>query len=252
MSAEFKYSRKTVKALLAAALLSTSVLAGSLVAIPGHQVQAQSTIQAIDPTKGFSTLVDQVMPAVVNVKVQIQNAAADGDADAPDGLRGQIPPQLRDFFNQFPQFRDQFRGPQQQPRRGMGQGSGFVISADGYVVTNNHVVDNASQVTLSFKNGDEYDADVVGTDPKTDVALLKIKSDKSFPYVPFTASDAKVGDWVLAVGNPLWTGQYRDIRHCLGEWPAISATVPTMTICRSMPPSIVATRVAPPSTCPVK
>jgi serine protease Do len=208
MSAEFRYSRKTVKALVAAALLSTSVLAGSLVAIPAHQVQAQAAIQAIDPSKGFSALVEHVMPAVVDVQVKIQNAAAsDGEDGMPDGQQGQIPPQFRDFFNQFPQFRDQFRGPQQpRPHQGMAQGSGFVISADGYVVTNNHVVDNASQVSLTFKNGDEYDAEVIGTDPKTDVALLKIKSDKSFPFVPFATSEAKVGDWVLAVGNPFGLG----------------------------------------------
>jgi serine protease Do len=108
-------------------------------------------------------------------------------------------------LDQFPQFKN--RMPPQSPRGGGGAlGSGFVISSDGYVVTNNHVVDKADEVKISFQNGDKFDATVIGTDPKTDLALLKIKSDKTFPHVEFSKTEAKVGDYVMAVGNPFGLG----------------------------------------------
>lgn len=85
----------------------------------------------------------------------------------------------------------------------VGSGSGVIISPDGYIVTNNHVIDNASEIEVVLNNNQSYDAELVGTDPKTDIALLKIKSDSDLPYVPFADSNAiKVGEWVLAVGNP--------------------------------------------------
>jgi serine protease Do len=202
MSAEFKLTRKTIYGLMVAALLSTSAVVSSLALAPPNYVRAEA-MQAIDPTKGFSQLVDKVMPSVVSVQVKIQNVV---NNDAPVGPEG-LPPQLREFFEQFPQFRDQFKGrPEQAPQGGYAQGSGFVISADGYVVTNNHVVANAAEVTLQFQGGDEYPAQVIGTDAKTDLALLKIKSDKSFPFVSLAAGESKVGDWVMAVGNPFGLG----------------------------------------------
>lgn len=199
MSAEFVITRKTILGLVAAGLLGTTILtSAALVPTP---VLAQSQTQvAVDPTRSFAPLVDKVMPSVVSVQVKIE--AASNDASNPQ----QMPEQFREFFEQFPQFRDQF--PQQRPHRrdGMAQGSGFVITTDGYVVTNNHVVENAKSVTLTFQSGEEYDATVVGTDPKTDLALLKIKSDKSFPAVKLSDDGAKVGDWVMAVGNPFGLG----------------------------------------------
>lgn len=90
-----------------------------------------------------------------------------------------------------------------QQREIVGSGSGVIISPDGYIVTNNHVIDNASEIEVVLNNNQSYDAELVGTDPKTDIALLKIKSDSDLPYVPFADSNAiKVGEWVLAVGNP--------------------------------------------------
>ena len=201
MSAEFYLTRKTVYGLMVAALMSTSAVLASLTLAPPRMVQAE-TMQAIDPTKGFSQLVDRVMPSVVSVQVKIQNVA-DDSAAGPDN----IPPQFKEFFEQFPQFRDRVPGnPDRAPRGGMSQGSGFVVSADGYVITNNHVVDKAAEVTLKFNEGEEYQAEVVGTDPKTDLALLKIKSDKPFPFVSLATGEAKVGDWVMAVGNPFGLG----------------------------------------------
>ena len=87
-----------------------------------------------------------------------------------------------------------------------GEGSGFFISADGYAVTNNHVVDHAKTVQVTTDDGAVYKAKVVGTDAKTDLALIKVESDKSFPFVTFADRDPRVGDWVVAVGNPFGLG----------------------------------------------
>ncbi|MGH6741926.1 MAG: Do family serine endopeptidase, partial [Bradyrhizobium sp.] len=87
-----------------------------------------------------------------------------------------------------------------------GQGSGFFISADGYAVTNNHVVDHAKTVQIKTDDGITYKAKVVGTDPKTDLALIKVDSNKTFPYVQFAEREPRIGDWVVAVGNPFGLG----------------------------------------------
>jgi len=90
-----------------------------------------------------------------------------------------------------------------QQREVVGSGSGVIISPDGYIVTNNHVIDNASQIEVVLNNNISYDAELVGTDPRTDIALLKIKAENDLPFVPFADSNAiRVGEWVLAVGNP--------------------------------------------------
>ena len=85
-------------------------------------------------------------------------------------------------------------------------GSGFFVSPDGYAVTNNHVVDNAQSVEIATDDGKTYTAKVVGTDPKTDVALLKVDGRSDFPYVKFAETEPRVGDWVIAVGNPYGLG----------------------------------------------
>jgi serine protease Do len=145
------------------------------------------------------------MPAVVSVEVKFANVAATGEDG--EGPMGQPAPGFRDFFEQFPQFRDRFPNmPENRPHGGMAQGSGFIISSDGYAVTNNHVVQNADEVTVRINGGEEYKAEVIGTDPKTDLALIKIKSDRSFDYVEFADKEARVGDWVMAVGNPFGLG----------------------------------------------
>jgi serine protease Do len=94
----------------------------------------------------------------------------------------------------------------QQQRPTQAQGSGFVITEDGYVVTNNHVVDGATKIQVSFDDQEKLEAELVGTDPRTDIALLKLKSEKKFPFVKFADKPARVGDWALAVGNPFGLG----------------------------------------------
>jgi serine protease Do len=121
------------------------------------------------------------MPAVVSVQVKFVNAAAEGKG-AESMIPGLPEGPWGEFFKQFPQFRDGMPGQRQRPEGGMGQGSGFIISADGYAVTNNHVVNNANEVTVTMNDGTELKAEVIGTDPKTDLALIKIQSDKKFDY----------------------------------------------------------------------
>ncbi len=99
-------------------------------------------------------------------------------------------------------FEDLFFGRRSQ-RAQLGTGSGVIINADGYIITNNHVIKNAHELSVTLNNNKTYNAELVGTDPKTDIALLKIDADEALPYVTFADSDnAKIGEWVLAVGNP--------------------------------------------------
>jgi len=117
-----------------------------------------------------------------------------------------LPPDhpLHDFFKHLPK---EFGQQEERPKIVQGQGSGFVISSDGYVVTNNHVIDGATKIQVTFDNDEtKYDAKLVGTDPRTDVALLKIESNKTFPAVKLSKKQPRVGDWALAVGNPFGLG----------------------------------------------
>ncbi|WP_308993526.1 trypsin-like peptidase domain-containing protein [Mariniflexile litorale] len=99
-------------------------------------------------------------------------------------------------------LQDLFSG-RSTPRAQMGTGSGVIINADGYIITNNHVINNSDELSVTLNNNKTYKAEIVGTDPKTDIALLKIKADEDLPFVTFADSDqAKIGEWVLAVGNP--------------------------------------------------
>ena len=202
MPSTFSLTKKTVLGLFTAGLLGASVLTSTMVFLPPTVVHAEQAA-VFDPHQSLAPLVEKVMPSVVSVEVKFSNVAAVDGADGagPD----QLPPGMKEFLDQFPQFKN--RMPPPSPHGGGGAlGSGFVISSDGYVVTNNHVVDHADEVKISFQNGDKFDATVIGTDPKTDLALLKIKSDKAFPHVEFTKTEAKVGDYVMAVGNPFGLG----------------------------------------------
>ncbi len=161
--------------------------------------------QASVGVPSFADVVDQVRGAVVSVKVKIV------ENDAPSANRPGLPQfepgdPLERFFRQFGEGRNGQSAPQGRPRSGMSQGSGFVISADGYVVTNNHVVDKATEVSLTFDDGKTVAASVVGTDPKTDLALLKIKEAGNYKFVEFAAKAPRVGEWVIAVGNPFGLG----------------------------------------------
>jgi len=158
---------------------------------------------AQDRPVSFADLAEAVSPAVVNITTATTVAARmePGRPEAPDLPEG-LP--FQDFFNEFFN-RDGQRQP--RPRQSQSLGSGFVISADGYIVTNNHVIENADEINVEFFSGQRLSARLVGTDPATDIALLKVEPDSDLPFVPWGNSEAaRVGDWVLAVGNPLGQG----------------------------------------------
>jgi len=155
----------------------------------------------------FSELVKKVSPAVVSVQVKTEAAPADfqgrsfrrGMPDLPDDHP------FNEFFKRFGEPRD-FDAPRRHgPRFQTSQGSGFFISEDGYVVTNNHVIDKGKELVVILEDGTELDAKLVGTDERTDLALLKVEGD-NFTYVALADEMPSVGEWVVAVGNPFGLG----------------------------------------------
>ncbi len=153
---------------------------------------------ALAAPESFADLAEQLSPAVVNISTS-------QTVDRPDrGNRPQLPPgsPFEDLFKDF------FDGQNQQgPRTVSSLGSGFVIDPDGLVVTNNHVIEGADEIVVNFVDGSSLPAELVGTDPKTDIAILKVTPPSPLPFVPFGDSDAsRVGDWVLAIGNPFGLG----------------------------------------------
>jgi serine protease Do len=192
---------------LAAGLVGAGLLGLSLVPQTASVNAQRAEAPGIQTPYGraplsFADLVDRVKPAVVSVHVK--GAANRGGSRGGRGLLPELPEDhpLHEFFKNLPR-----EAPgQPTPRPAQAQGSGFVISADGYVVTNNHVIDGAGKVQVSFDENNKYDAEVVGTDSRTDLALLKINGSKPFPFVKFADKPARVGDWALAVGNPFGLG----------------------------------------------
>ncbi len=186
----------------------TAFLAASApVAVAQVTPAAQVTVPAANPALGFADLVEAVKPAVVAITIEGREMPTSrrgdrynpGIPDLPDDFP------FRDFFNQFggPPNADRGDGSQRpQGRKFMAAGSGFAISADGYVVTNNHVVRNAEKVTVVLDNGEEHTATVVGTDEKTDLAVVKVEGVTDMPFVTLASDAPRVGDWVVAVGNP--------------------------------------------------
>jgi len=139
----------------------------------------------------FADLVERVGPAVVSITADVISTETDEQ---------EIPAPFRDFFNQF----GQGRGAQPaQPRKGIQAGSGFIIDKSGYIVTNNHVIDHFTKITVTLPDKRKFTAKLIGTDSATDVALLKIEASGSLPVVEFgNDRNLRVGDWVVAVGNP--------------------------------------------------
>ncbi|MBA1158034.1 trypsin-like peptidase domain-containing protein [Microvirga mediterraneensis] len=223
-----KRTAKWLGAAAVAALIAGGAVDSGLIAPNPAHAELRSMSQPMQGMPSFADMIDRVKPAVVAGKVKVQNVAAQGDDE--DGQQFSMPdfPPGSPMERFFRQFRDQQmpgrgdRGERSQRPRQFGQalGSGFFISADGYVVTNNHVVENGSQVTVTMDDGKELSAKVIGTDPKTDLALLKVEGN-DFPYVRLAPQKARIGDWVLAVGNPFGLGgtvtagivsaQHRDI-----------------------------------------
>jgi serine protease Do len=221
MSMNDRKSARWLGAVAVAALMAGGAVGGGYMAGTPAKAELRSLSQPI-AMPSFADVIDRVKPAVVSVRVRMQTASArqpfgdNSQFQTPD-----LPPghPLERFFREFRE--QQPGGPRQGPRRrSQSQGSGFFVSADGFVVTNNHVVDNGAEVEIVMDDGRTIEARVVGTDPKTDLALLKVDG-SDFPYVKLAPQKARVGDWVLAVGNPFGLGgtvtagivsaQHRDI-----------------------------------------
>ncbi|HEV7276166.1 MAG TPA: Do family serine endopeptidase [Devosiaceae bacterium] len=180
------------------------------------QPAAQISVPNVNTVTGFADLVDAVQPAVVSIIVESEQATGGFRGRRGGGefnFRFPDLPEDHPFRDFFDQFGDQFGAPGERApngeaptRRVMAAGSGFAISADGYFVTNNHVVENASKVTVVFENGNEEVATIVGTDERTDLAVVKVDGVDDLPFVSFTDDEVRVGDWVVAVGNPFGLG----------------------------------------------
>jgi len=194
--------------LAGAAGLGATVLLTSPSLLPNAPFAPATAVAQVQNTQrpvGFADIVETVKPAVISVRVKMESARV-------MGLEGNSPlspgsPMDR-FFRRFG-FPDGMPNLSPNPRGRnsvTGQGSGFFISADGYAVTNNHVVDKAQTVEVTADDGKTYSAKVIGTDSRTDVALIKIDGRNDFPYVRFADTPPRIGDWVLAVGNPFGLG----------------------------------------------
>jgi serine protease Do len=210
--------RKTRAALVGAVALAT--IAGTVGgAVPPALAQAPQTAVATAATvPSFADMVERVKPAVVSVRAKggdAKEAQASGDRQV--GPNFNLPKFGLPDDHPFQEFFKRFRGEGGQdneaprfgrpsPRQGISQGSGFFISADGYLVTNNHVIDKSSEVEVLMDDGRTLPAKIVGTDPKTDLALLKVEEGGPFKYVELASEAPRIGDWVLAVGNPFGLG----------------------------------------------
>ena len=194
---------KSISGALVGALMVATALTAAAVIAPTLPVQAETNV-TFAPASGFADLAAKVMPSVVSVQVKFSNAATSAENQVP--VIPGIPPDspFYDYFKNLP--KGQGGGQDQKPQGGMAQGSGFFISADGHIVTNNHVVKGSDEVSITMQDGSEYKAKVIGTDAKTDLALIKIDAERSFQFVDFAEGKPRVGDWVMAVGNPFGLG----------------------------------------------
>jgi serine protease Do len=192
--------RRPASAIVGAGLLGASLLAAIPTVLPFGAAAVAQDLRGPNAPVSFADLADKVRPAVVSVNVKSRGAVGDvSNRDFPMPDLPQDSP-LRDFFDQFKHGQ-----PERRPTRA--QGSGFLISADGYIVTNHHVADKADEIEITFENEEKYKAKVIGSDSRTDMALLKIESKKQFKsWLDFADSPPRVGDWVLAVGNPFGLG----------------------------------------------
>ncbi|MGC2630641.1 MAG: Do family serine endopeptidase [Rhodomicrobium sp.] len=210
-------SRFSVSALAILAVLAAGVCDMRIAAAAPDHPQSQ-TMQPVLPS--FSALVERVAPAVVSIRVKANPAAMTTREDAEDeGAQSSEKDNRKDNPFEGTPLERFFDGPnapgpqQRNSRRSavppppvQGQGSGFFISADGYIVTNHHVVDGAIKVEIVSESGEILEAKIIGTDPGADLALLKVEGSTPFPFVPLGHSEAKPGDWVIAIGNPFGLG----------------------------------------------
>jgi serine protease Do len=166
-----------------------------------HAQDLSQEAQHVARPTGFADIVEKVKPAVISVRVKMRAETQTSSNDEPPFPKGSP---MEKFFKRFG-MPDGVPNAPRGRQFGQAQGSGFFISADGYAVTNNHVVEKATSVEISTDDGKTYPAKVIGTDPRTDLALIKVEGG-NFPYVKLTETSPRIGDWVLAVGNPFGLG----------------------------------------------
>jgi len=197
----------SVVAGLGAATYGLSTPYASDVFIGTAHAQVNKDVRQVQQPIGFADIVERVKPSVISVRVRIEEKQSANQDDF------QFPPgsPMERFFRRFG-GPDGFpggpggRGPRGHGNLVTGQGSGFFISADGYAVTNNHVVDGADKVEVTTDDGKTYKAKVIGTDKRTDLALIKVEGGSNFAFAKLSDSEPRIGDWVLAVGNPFGLG----------------------------------------------
>jgi len=170
------------------------------------QAQVNNDIRSVAQPIGFADIVERVKPSVISVKVNIAQKLAKDDSDEDTPFQPGSP--MERFFRRFGGQDGLPPGLRGGRGRGnvTGQGSGFFISADGFAVTNNHVVDGADKVEVTTDEGKTYSAKVIGTDARTDIALIKVEGSSNFPFAKLADGKPRIGDWVLAVGNPFGLG----------------------------------------------
>jgi serine protease Do len=184
-------------------LLTLAFVAAAVAAAPTTQIESIAVAAEVDAIGvpapvGFADIVERVKPAVVGVRVRIDGMTTS------DETQKEFPP--GSLFDRF--FRH-FGIPIPDtpvPKSAVAQGSGFFISGDGYVVTNNHVVANGKSFEVTTDGGKTYQANVIGTDPQLDLALIKVSEGADFPYVRLATDVPRIGDWVLPIGNPFGLG----------------------------------------------
>lgn len=204
----FSASWQSSKAVLCSVALASALAGGVGYASATHleRLHESLALKLASPTEGYSQtgfapVVKQVLPAVVNISSsRISKVPTEFFGQLPDG------PMFRQFFGD--DFNRNSRAPRQAPeQREQGLGSGVVMTADGYILTNNHVVDGATNVTVTLADKREFKAKVIGTDPKSDIAVLKIDATNVSPITVADSSKVQVGDYALAIGDPFGVGQ---------------------------------------------
>ncbi|GJM16167.1 MAG: peptidase [Thermodesulfobacteriota bacterium] len=168
-----------------------------------NKKEVKLNLEGTEQFPSFADLVEKLQPSVVNISTTNVVRQQSPFRRGPNSPGGNDP--FNEFFEKFFGGRD---GPQKEYKR-QGLGSGFIMTEDGYVVTNNHVIDKADDIEVVLQNGNKYEAKVVGKDPKTDLAVLKFEPDQDIQPVKFGDSDSdslRIGDWVIAIGNPFGLG----------------------------------------------
>ena len=187
-------------ALMASVVAGLCIAGNSFSSSPGSFIfgaaahaQARNAVSGVAQPTGFADMVDRVKPSVISVKVTMKEKVVDADSRTDDGSGSP----MERFFRRFGGADGAPQNPGREGRHGemMGQGSGFFISSDGYAVTNNHVVDDADKVEVTTDAGKTYTAKVIGTDPRTDIALIKVEAGSDLPFVKLSE-----GKLELAIG----------------------------------------------------